>query len=197
MIPTVNVIFAGVGGQGVLTASEVLGIAAMHAGHEVKKSEVHGMAQRGGSVESQVRFGDVVNSPLIPAGCADFIVAFERLEALRHAHMLKRGGFVIVNQLDIPPMDAPEAGPAVYLAGMDEAFGRLEARVVYVPGHALALQSGDVRSAGSALLGVLSGSMPLSAACWDRAFRDVFRPDAPGANTEAFRLGRSWADAPK
>jgi indolepyruvate ferredoxin oxidoreductase beta subunit len=192
---TVNIVFAGVGGQGVLTASEALGRAAMHAGHEVKKSEVHGMAQRGGSVESQVRFGGFVNSPLIPSGSADFLVAFERLEALRFAHRLKDGGIVIINTLDIPPMDAPEAGPALYLEGMEAAFSALHARVIAVPGQELAASIGDGRAAGTILLGVLSGLVTVEPSCWDRAFGDVFRPGTLGANLEAFRLGRSWADA--
>ena len=187
----INIIFAGVGGQGVLTASEALGRASLCDGFDIKKSEVHGMAQRGGSVFSHVRFGSKVHSPLVPAGTADFLVAFEGLEALRQAHRLKPGGVIILNRLNIPPMPGGAAYPhdiEKMLAGRDAE----EAEVVAVPALELAGSAGDERAAGSALLGALSGFLPLSPGSWRTAFQQMFRPGAAEANMAAFRLGRSW-----
>ena len=99
-----SVMFTGVGGQGVLVASDILAIAAMYAGYDVKKSEVHGMAQRGGSVESGVRFGNKVFSPLIGMGEADFLVAFEKLEALRALKYLRKGGTCLINDYEWMPL---------------------------------------------------------------------------------------------
>jgi indolepyruvate ferredoxin oxidoreductase beta subunit len=100
-----NILIVGVGGQGVLLASQILSEAALQAGYDVKKSEVHGMSQRGGVVSSHIRFGKKVHSPLIPNGAADVILAFERAEALRWIHELKPGGAMIVNaQIIIPPI---------------------------------------------------------------------------------------------
>ena len=183
-----SVVFAGVGGQGVLTASEALARAALIGGMDVKKSEVHGMAQRGGSVFSHVRFGGIVHSPLIPAGTADFLVAFEGIEALRFAHQVKPGGAVILNRLEIPPM------PGTVPRHVD-AEGRLslmDVVVVPVPAQELAEEAGDIRAAGSVLLGALSGFIALAPPCWEGAFMETFRPRAAEINKAAFRLGRSF-----
>jgi indolepyruvate ferredoxin oxidoreductase beta subunit len=155
MQEAINIIFAGVGGQGVLTASEVLARAALHEGLECKKSEVHGMAQRGGSVISHVRVGETVHSPVIPEGGADFLVAFEKLEGLRFAHYLRPGGKVILNQLELYPMNAPAASG--YPSDIEERLAALDLHVVMTPGQELAAGAGDIRSAGSVLLGALSG----------------------------------------
>ena len=101
---TRNIMIVGVGGQGTLLTSRVLGGLALEAGFDVKLSEVHGMAQRGGSVVTYVRYGEKVAEPIVEEGCADVIIAFERLEALRYAHFLKKGGVLIVNDQRIDPM---------------------------------------------------------------------------------------------
>ena len=95
-----SITLVGVGGQGTILTSDLLALAAMHAGFDVKKSEIHGMSQRGGSVVSQVRYGQLVRSPIIPEGATDVLVAFERNEALRFAHLLKPGGILLVNDLE-------------------------------------------------------------------------------------------------
>ena len=102
-LPRGNVFLAGVGGQGILLASEILGEAFLRGGYDVKKSEVHGMAQRGGAVTTHLRFGPKVYSPLIEPGTADVLIAFEKLEALRFIHFLKPGGTALVNRQEIPP----------------------------------------------------------------------------------------------
>jgi len=185
-----NIIFAGVGGQGVLTASEVLARAAMNEGLDCKKSEVHGMAQRGGSVLSHVRFGSRVHSPVIPAGGADFLVAFEMLEGLRHAHNLKPSGTVIVNRLEVHPLTT-FTGPG-YPTDIQEQLASIGAKVVVLPGQDLAASAGDVRAAGSALLGALSILLPFKAASWEDAFAGTFKPSAAELNIRAFGLGRGW-----
>ncbi len=97
-MPVTNVLVAGVGGQGVVLASELLALAAIAAGHDVKQGEFHGVAQRGGAVFSHVRFGDRVHSPMAPRGQVEFLLAMEKLEALRYAHFVKPGGTIMVNE---------------------------------------------------------------------------------------------------
>ncbi|NIO68742.1 MAG: indolepyruvate oxidoreductase subunit beta, partial [Anaerolineae bacterium] len=104
MNETTNVILAGVGGQGVILASELLAMAAVHVGHDTKQTEVHGIAQRGGSVHSHVRFGGVVYSPLIKPGEADVLIATEKLEGLRFAHYVREGGVIVMNSYELPPI---------------------------------------------------------------------------------------------
>ena len=183
-----NIIFAGVGGQGVLTASETLARASLLSALDVKKSEVHGMAQRGGSVSSHVRFGPRVYSPLIPQGTADFLVALEGIEALRFAHMVKPGGVIILDRLTIQA----QGGQPVCQDEVEDTLARLDLEVLAVPAQELALSAGDKRAAGSVLQGVLAVFLPLSAASWAKAFECTLRPEVAGLNMEAFRHGRSW-----
>lgn len=110
---TINFILAGVGGQGTILASDLLAAVGMEAGFDVKQAEVHGMAQRGGSVSSHVRWGPVVYSPLIPVGGADILVGFEQVEAVRYAHFLRTGGVMLVNQQAIAPITV-SAGSSIY-----------------------------------------------------------------------------------
>jgi indolepyruvate ferredoxin oxidoreductase beta subunit len=195
MNKTINIILAGVGGQGVLTASEVLARAALHEGLECKKSEVHGMAQRGGSVISHVRIGEIVYSPVIPEGGADFLVAFEKLEGLRFAHCLRPGGIVIINQLELYPMKATAASG--YPSDIEERLAALDLRVVMTPGQDLAGGAGDIRSAGSALLGALSGFLPFTYGSWAGAISESFKSDAARTNVLAFELGRDFVSGKK
>ena len=130
MSAILNVSLVGVGGQGILLAGEILCKMALHAGKDVKKSEVHGMAQRGGSVVGQVRIGDRVHSPLIATGESDFLVAFEKVEALRFAHELRSGGVAVVNDQEIRPVTVT-SGPSEWPSDLDgrlhAAFPRLDA----------------------------------------------------------------------
>lgn len=116
-----NIMIVGVGGQGTLLTSRILGNLAIHAGYDVKLSEVHGMAQRGGSVVTFVRYGEQVAEPIVEEGCADVLIAFERLEALRYLHFLKKGGVVIVNDWRIDPITVV-TGAAVYPEGILETL---------------------------------------------------------------------------
>lgn len=185
-----NIALVGVGGQGVLTASDVLAHAAMLCGFEVKKSELHGMAQRGGSVSSHVRIGSAVHSPVIPARGADYMVAFERMEALRYAGMLAPGARVIVNALELHTL-SEYAGDG-YPDDVEITLDRLDAYAVPVPGRQVAEEAGNPRAAGSVLLGALSSFLPMKPRHWSAAFAAVLPEPLVAINLEAFRLGRSW-----
>lgn len=151
-----NVLLAGVGGQGVVLAGRIICAALQAAGHEVKQAEVHGMAQRGGSVVAQIRFGREVRSPLFGRGEAQVMLAFERLEGLRHLAMLAPGGTVILNDQAILPMPVV-TGLQRY---PDDAAARLKERVgelLVVQGLEVAAKLGDPRAANTVLVGALAG----------------------------------------
>lgn len=191
-----NVLLAGIGGQGVLTASQVLAEAAVRAGHDVKKSEVHGMAQRGGVVTSHVRIGRKVYSPIISAGEVDLLVAFEEAEALRWRPEVRAGGTLIVNCLQVAPpvvnlglFKYPD-DPLVSLRGFDGTLLPVEA-------SALAVQAGSPRLAGTILMGAASSVLPLPVEHWEAAIRARFsKPEVADENLKAFRQGREYALSP-
>jgi indolepyruvate ferredoxin oxidoreductase beta subunit len=187
---TLNVLLAGIGGQGVLTASQLLTEAAVLAGHDVKKSEVHGMAQRGGVVTSHVRIGRKVYSPIISSGEVDMLIAFEEAEALRWRSEVRTGGTLIVNCLRIlPPVVSlglfkyPD-DPLASLRAFDGAFLPVEAST-------LAIEAGSPRLAGTILMGAAAALLPLSVAHWEAAIRSRFSaPEVADQNLKAFQRGR-------
>ena len=185
-----NIRLAGVGGQGILVASEVLCEALLASGHDVKKSEVHGMSQRGGTVNSDVRFGPKVYSPIIPEGQVGILLAFERMEALRYLPSLKHGGTVVVNTQRILPA-AVAAGKVAYPADVEEQLARWAGRVVPVDALDAAAQLGSPRSANVFLLGVLSGLLDITPAEWEEAIRARFRTKGVEGNLRAFAAGRA------
>ncbi len=189
----VSVLFAGVGGQGVVTASDLLAHCALGAGWDVKKAETHGMAQRGGSVVSHVRLADrgSVRSPLIPEGQADYLVAMELLEGLRALSMLKPDGKAIVDVRTIMPITVA-SGQRQYPEGLEE---RLRERGLVIEATAEATRLGEPRAANSVLLGVLSCFLPLAEEAWRQAFEGGFKPKALEVNWQAFLLGRTLAVA--
>ena len=149
-----NVLISGVGGQGVILSSELLALAALAAGLDVKQGEFHGVAQRGGAVFSHVRFGEKVHSPLAPRGQVDFLLALERLEALRYAHFVKPGGTVFVNDHKVEPIRVGDLRPYP-----DEAEGFLKEKgfeVVEVGATQKAIELGNYRAANVILLGALA-----------------------------------------
>jgi len=189
---TTNVLFAGVGGQGIVTASDVLAQAAMVAGWSVKKAETHGMAQRGGSVVSHVRFSadGQVYSPLIPAGEAGFLVALEVLEGLRWLWMLRASGRIVCDDRRIPPITV-SSGNARYPA---DAAERVAERGVLVPATAEASGLGEPRAANAVLLGALSPFLEIPTGAWRAAFAERLKPRALSVNWDAFARGRAFAD---
>ena len=187
---TRNIIISGVGGQGIITASEILSEVALFNGFDVKKSEVHGMSQRGGSVVSHVRFGEKVYSPLIEKGTCDVILAFEKAEALRWVHYLKPGkGIVIVNDLEIIP-NMVSLGLDTYPENIEDTLKRDASKVFIMDGIEIAKNAGDPRTANTALLGALSNYLPFSEESWIEVIKRRVKPETIEANLKAFRMGR-------
>jgi indolepyruvate ferredoxin oxidoreductase beta subunit len=190
---TLNVLLAGIGGQGVLTASQLLAEAAVQAGHDAKKSEVHGMAQRGGVVTSHVRIGRKVYSPIISSGEVDLLVAFEEAEALRWRSEIRPGGTLIVNCLRVAP-------PIVNLGHFkypDDPLGILRGfngSLLPVEASALAIKAGSPRLAGTILMGAAAAVLPLSVEDWESAIRTRFTAgEVADQNLKAFHRGREYA----
>ncbi len=186
----INVMIVGVGGQGSLLASKLLGHVLIKQGCDVKVSEVHGMSQRGGSVVTYVRCGDKVYSPVISEGEADFIVSFEKLEAARHAPMLRAEGTIIVNTQQIDPMPVI-TGAAVY---PENVLSELEAKGVKVDALdalSLAKEAGSVKAVNLVLMGRLSRYFSFDTEVWLSAIEEVVAPKFVEMNKKAFLLGKN------
>ena len=184
-------ILVGVGGQGVLVASDVLAHVGLEHGYDVKKSEVHGMAQRGGSVVSHVRWADRVYSPLIGRGEADHLVAFEKLEAVRHLGFLRAGGAVIVNDYAIPPVSVA-IGKDSYPddVAVDRILSEAGPDHYLVPGFETARELGNVRTSNVVLLGALSTLLDVPVAAWEKVISKRVPEKYVELNLKAFKLGR-------
>ncbi len=184
-----SVFITGVGGQGILLASEVLSEVARLSGSDVKKSEVHGMAQRGGSVVGHVKFGPQVHSPLIADAEADVILAFEKMEALRHIKALKPGGMVVVNNQEIPPAPVA-AGLMDYPEDVWDRIKKISDTAVMVDGAKLAKEAGTIRAVNVTLLGALSNYLPFDDGLWKKAIENRVPPKFIEVNMKAFQLGK-------
>lgn len=185
-----NILLAGVGGQGILLASEVLSEVMMLAGYDVKKNEIHGMSQRGGSVVSHVRFGKEVFSPIIPEGEADILFGFELLETYRYLPLLAEHGTVIVNKLKLMPPSV-SIGQQTYPDNLEERIQRQVERSHVVDGLDLALQAGDARTINTVLLGALSTMFDVDGELWTEALRKMVPPKTLEINLKAFELGKA------
>ena len=161
---TKNIMIVGVGGQGTLLTSRILGSITIKAGYDVKLSEVHGMAQRGGSVVTFVRYGEKVNEPIVEEGQADVLIAFERLEALRYAHFLKKDGVLVVNDQRIDPMPVV-IGAAKYPEGIIEGLEK-KYKVLKVDAMAEALKLGNARTFNIIVLGMAAKHMDFKKEDW-------------------------------
>jgi len=187
-----NVLIVGVGGQGIILASDVLGRTAARHGYDVKKNEIHGMAQRGGSVSSHVRFGKTVNSPIIKMGEADVLLSFEQIETLRYFPYLSQNGKVIVNDQKILP-------PAVFTGKQEyppDVLGRIKEKVpdaVIVDGADVASKIGNPRVANVIFLGVLSKYLDIPAETYEVVLKESLKPKLVDINLKAFHEGRSLA----
>lgn len=184
-----NVLVVGVGGQGVLLASEVLAEVALLSGLDVKKSEVHGMAQRGGSVVSHVRFGKKVHSPLIERGEADFLVSFEKLETLRYLDLLHPAAWVLINDQEVLPLPV-SSGKAQYPKNVGKTVRKAGLQVKVIDGPNLAERAGNRRAVNSVVLGFLSRLLPFPEEVWSAALQGHVPERHLSANMSAFRLGR-------
>ncbi len=185
-----NILLVGVGGQGILLASEILSETFMLAGFDVKKSEIHGMSQRGGSVVSHVRYGKEIFSPIVPEGEGDILFGFEMLETYRSLPLLKTGATVIANDLCIPP-PAVLSGREHYPADLPGKISALFPDFLLVDGLRLATEAGNPRSANTVLLGAVSKRLEIPEACWLQALKKMVPPKAFEENRKAFEAGRS------
>ena len=183
-----NILLVGVGGQGTILAAKLLTTGLMDAGYDVKMSEIHGMAQRGGSVSSQVRYGDEkVCSPVIEVGGADILVSFEQMEALRWLRFLKPGGRTIVNDYRIKPMPVV-SGKVEYPEGiLDELRSKTDASVLDAAARASRLGNSKVMNV--ILLGATIKSMGLEAIDWRRVIRENVKPAFVDLNLKALEMG--------
>lgn len=189
---TTNLLLAGVGGQGVILASFLLSQVALEAGFDIKQSEVHGMAQRGGSVVSHLRFGQKVYSPLFTAGTADILLSFEPLEALRYVHWLKPEGVLIYNTVQVNPSTV-SSGLAAYPDRIEERIAARHPHVLGINAVAIAAQAGTARAANVVLLGALSPRLPFSDEQWETVLKRELAPAILEVNLRAFRLGKEAA----
>ena len=178
-----DILIVGVGGQGTLLASRVLGKYALDKGFDVKLSEVHGMAQRGGSVMTYVRIGEKIASPIIDEGRADLILAFEKLEALRYAHYLKEGGEILYSTQEIMPMPVV-TGAAEYPQGIESLL-----HGTGVDALTLALQAGNAKATNSVMLGALCKKMGLDRQVFEGALLASIPQKTIEMNKKAFELG--------
>ncbi|EGC04723.1 MULTISPECIES: indolepyruvate oxidoreductase subunit beta [Ruminococcus] len=189
---TKSVMIVGVGGQGSLLASRILGNVLLSQGFDVKVSEVHGMSQRGGSVVTYVKYGDKVYSPVVEKGEADIIISFEQLEAARYVQYLKKGGHIVTSTQQIDPMPVIN-GAAVY---PDEIIAKLKAQgisVIDVDALTLAEQAGTSKASNVVLMGVVSKKMDFAEDVWQAALEHCVPAKFLELNRKAFALGREQA----
>ena len=186
---TKNIMIVGVGGQGSLLASKLLGHLLMEQGYDVKVSEVHGMSQRGGSVVTYVRYGDKVCSPVIDKGEADYIVSFELLEAARWLAYLKPDGQIVTSTQQIDPMPVI-TGAAEYPADLDKKMADLDIRVDVMDALSLAEQAGSSKAVNLVLLGRLSRYFDFPEEAWQKAIDACVPEKFLELNRRAFALGR-------
>ena len=187
---TKNVMIVGVGGQGSLLASKLLGRVLLEQGYDVKVSEVHGMSQRGGSVVTYVRYGDRVASPVIDKGEADFIVSFELLEAARWVSFLRPGGQIVTSTQQIDPMPVV-TGAAQYPENLVEKMRAAGAKVDALDCLALAKQAGSSKAVNIVLMGRLSHYFDLPQEAWQKAMEAIVPAKFLEMNKKAFELGKN------
>lgn len=185
---TTNVMIVGVGGQGSLLASKLLGRLLIDEGYDVKVSEVHGMSQRGGSVVTYVRFGEKVYSPIITEGEADYIISFEKLEAARYAKYLSRDGLIVVNTQQIDPMPVI-IGSAEYPDGVLEELTAKGVKVSALDALTLAEEAGSSKAVNIVLMGKVAKEFDIPYEKWITAIENTVAPKFVEMNKKAFDLG--------
>lgn len=190
---TTSIMIVGVGGQGTLLASKVLGQALVSLDYDVKVSEVHGMSQRGGSVVTYVRYGSEVHSPIVDLGEADYMLAFEPLEAARYLPWLKNTGVIITNTRETMPMPVI-TGAATYPENIVEKLSQ-RTSVISLDAMKLALEAGNPKAVNMVLMGVLASRMDLPEETWQAALEKQVPPKFLELNRRAFALGRAQKEA--
>ena len=187
---TKSIVLVGVGGQGILLASEILARAAMLEGFEVKTNEVHGMAQRGGSVVAQVRYGPVVHSPLVARGTAQVLGALEQIEALRFGEFLRPDGLAVVNAQAIVPVSV-SSGAARYPADVESRLKAAFSRLACIQAGEAAAQLGSLQATNIVVLGAVSKGLDLPEKAWQEAIVSSVKEKFRELNLRAFEKGRS------
>ena len=187
-----NILLVGVGGQGILLAAEILSETCMLAGFDVKKSEIHGMSQRGGSVVSHVRFGAEVFSPIVPEGEGDILFGFELMESYRWLSLLKPGATIVANDLCIPPPSVL-IGQEEYPAFLADRIAQRFPDFILVDGQKLATQAGNARAANTVLLGAVSKRLRIAEKFWLESIEKMVPKKALAVNLKAFEVGRGLA----
>lgn len=188
---TKSILLVGVGGQGTILASKLLTTGLMEAGHDVKMSEIHGMSQRGGSVSSQVRYGEKVESPVIELGGADILVSFEKMETARWLEYLKPTGKIIANEHEMPSMPII-SGEAVYPHHAIEEIKK-HAETITINATRLALDLGDAKSMNVILLGTIIKTMGLENIDWEKIIKENVKPNFVELNIAALKCGMDAA----
>jgi indolepyruvate ferredoxin oxidoreductase beta subunit len=183
-----NILLAGVGGQGILLASEVISEVMLLAGLDVKKNEIHGMSQRGGSVVSHVRYGEKVYSSIIPEGEVDILFSFELLETCRYLPLLRKNGRVVVSDWQIAPPGVAR-GVQTYPKNLTEKICQQFPASVVVDGLNLALSAGNAKTVNTVLLGALSNILPFERELWLEALHKMIPARLMDVNLKAFELG--------
>lgn len=184
-----SIMIVGVGGQGTLLASRILGNLFIKKGYDVKISEVHGMSQRGGSVVTYVKYGEKVQSPIIDKGEADIILAFEELEAYRYLPYLKKGGTIICNSQNIDPMPVI-IGAKKYPENIIEKIKEKDINIISVDADNLAMRAGNIKTVNVCLIGVLSKHTDIDEDMWIDSVKNTVPSKVQDVNIEAFKLGR-------
>jgi len=187
---TRSILLAGVGGQGIIRASDILSLAMIEAGYDVRKSEVHGMAQRGGCVTSHVRYGKKVYSPMAKKGDVDILVSFEKLETLRYLDYLKPDGKVIINDEEIYPPSV-NLGDVQYPNNIIELIAGHFSNPKVISASEMASRAGNHKTSNSAILGALSLYLDIQMNFWESVLRNAFSEKILEANLKAFNFGRN------
>jgi indolepyruvate ferredoxin oxidoreductase beta subunit len=192
-VDAVNFLFTGVGGQGTVLAGDITAAVGLAAGYDAKKSDILGLAVRGGGVVGHVRWGEQVHSPIVPEGCVDFMLAFELLEGLRWLHQVREGGTVLLNEQEIHPVTV-SSGHATYpTADTIEATLRASpCRVHRIPALKMAQALGNTRTVNVVLLGALSTWLPVAPQIWEQVLRERIPPRYRDLNLRAFHEGRAY-----
>lgn len=191
MSEVTSICITGVGGQGIILASNIISKLALSAGYDIKKSEVHGMSQRGGSVISEVRFGEKVYSPLIPEGGADIVMSFEKVEALRYINKLKKSGIIIVNTQEILSSTIL-AGLEEYPKGILDTLKGIVNKVIPVNAMEDAKSMGNIKTVNSIMLGVLSNYLSFEQKLWEDVIKSSVPAKTVDLNLKAFMKGREY-----
>lgn len=190
---TINFMITGVGGQGTILASDILAAVGLAAGYDVKKSDILGLAVRGGAVVGHVRWGERVHSPIVPEGRVDYLVAFEILEGLRWLNQVHPGGTILINQQEIHPVSV-SSGITTYPdeETVDNAFRGAVERVYRIPGLDITQGLGSVRVLNVVLLGSLSAMLSVKPETWESVLKERVPSRFVDLNLRAFHQGREW-----